>query len=54
MQNHLISVIAVILALICFGLRSVEGGTVFMLIALWVEFSSAWKFYRKYRQPPKP
>jgi hypothetical protein len=54
MNNHVVSVIAVILGLICFGLRSVEGGTVFMLIALWIEISSAWRFYRKYRQPRKP
>ena len=53
MNNHVITVGLVLLCLASFGLGSVEGGLVFIGLALWIEFSAAYRFYRKYKQPRK-
>ena len=53
MKNHIITVGLVLLCIIAFALGSVEGGLVFIGLALWIECSAAYRFYRKYKLPRK-
>jgi VIT1/CCC1 family predicted Fe2+/Mn2+ transporter len=49
MKKHILTIGAVVMALICFVLGSMQGGAIFMALAIWVEVSSVLKMSRKYK-----